>query len=252
VGQWDNESICPDGVERLRIKAEWPGIATAVGIVLILALIIVGSRDDFHLKDWQTLIAAGVAGVGVIVAARNVTRQIRIGILGREEDRIERELPGLRDARYFCSGFLTFRVTQSFYGITDAFAKEGFGLQGSTQTEEILKALPNTDQATRHIVQTRLLRCFRMAFYAEGAMNATKTLTDRIGDPSQWAHGELDKVHEQIHQMRERFNDMRERFSKAMDQLEEAIRSFDRKIELYEARSARIRKEIEAYFDEEK
>jgi hypothetical protein len=44
---------------------------------------------------------------------------------------------------------------------------------------------------------------------------------------------------------------MRDGFGKAMDQLEEAVRSFDRKIELYEARSARIRKEIEAYFDKD-
>jgi hypothetical protein len=36
-------------------KIELPGIATAVGVVLILTLIIVGSHDDFHLKDWQPL-----------------------------------------------------------------------------------------------------------------------------------------------------------------------------------------------------
>jgi hypothetical protein len=52
-------------------KPEWPGIATAVGIALILTLVIVGGREDFHLKEWQTLatgflalLAAGAAYLG--------------------------------------------------------------------------------------------------------------------------------------------------------------------------------------------
>jgi hypothetical protein len=42
-------------------KVEWPGIATTVGLALIATLIIVGSKDDFHLKDWQPLMAAVLA-----------------------------------------------------------------------------------------------------------------------------------------------------------------------------------------------
>ena len=49
-------------------KSKWPGIATAVAIVLILTLIVVGSRDDFHLKDWQPLMAAVVALAGGALA----------------------------------------------------------------------------------------------------------------------------------------------------------------------------------------
>jgi hypothetical protein len=49
-------------------KPEWPGVATTVGIVLILALIVVGSRDDFHLKDWQTLMAGAFVLCEVMLA----------------------------------------------------------------------------------------------------------------------------------------------------------------------------------------
>jgi hypothetical protein len=59
-------------------KVEWPGITTSVGVVLILTLIILGSRGDFHLKEWQTLItgvltliAAGVAYWGATASARH-------------------------------------------------------------------------------------------------------------------------------------------------------------------------------------
>jgi hypothetical protein len=51
-------------------KPEWPGIATAVGALLILTLIAAGSRDDFHLKDWQPLMAAVIALGGAAVVFR--------------------------------------------------------------------------------------------------------------------------------------------------------------------------------------
>jgi hypothetical protein len=49
-------------------KVEWPGVTTAAALVLIIASIIVGSRDEFHLKDWQTLIAGVLALAGGALA----------------------------------------------------------------------------------------------------------------------------------------------------------------------------------------
>ncbi|TFV71688.1 hypothetical protein E4K64_25510 [Bradyrhizobium frederickii] len=57
-------------------KGEWPGIATAVGCLLLLALAIVGSKDSFHLKDWQTTIAAIVAFCGAVIAYQGVMARI--------------------------------------------------------------------------------------------------------------------------------------------------------------------------------
>jgi hypothetical protein len=49
---------------------EWPGIATAVGILFLIGLIAVGSRDDFHLKDWQPLMASILAIGGALIVYR--------------------------------------------------------------------------------------------------------------------------------------------------------------------------------------
>jgi hypothetical protein len=49
-------------------------------------------------KDWQTLIAAGIA-VGAAAIWHNVTRQLRLQAKIREEDRMEAALPGLREAQ---------------------------------------------------------------------------------------------------------------------------------------------------------
>jgi hypothetical protein len=55
------------------------------------------SLDD--LAKWQTLIGACITATGVFVAAYNVTRQMRVAARTREEDRLEREIPGLQSAR---------------------------------------------------------------------------------------------------------------------------------------------------------
>jgi hypothetical protein len=68
-------------------KMEWPGIATAVGIILILTLILVGWRDDFHLKDWQPLIAAFVALAGGALAYRGAMAKVE-----QDADKNKREL----------------------------------------------------------------------------------------------------------------------------------------------------------------
>ncbi|MCP2209454.1 hypothetical protein [Bradyrhizobium diazoefficiens] len=58
------------------------------------------------IKEWQPIIGASITGLGVIVAAWNVTRQMRLAARGREQDRIEKELPGLRSAHNLVLRFL--------------------------------------------------------------------------------------------------------------------------------------------------
>jgi hypothetical protein len=79
-------------------KIEWPGIATAVGIVWILTLIGVGSRDDFHLKDYATVVAAFVAVGGAMLAYHGAMAKIY-----EDQVRERRELD--RKGWVFTSGF---------------------------------------------------------------------------------------------------------------------------------------------------
>jgi hypothetical protein len=50
-------------------------------------------------SNYQTLIGATIAAAGILVASRKVTRQLRQGVLAREEDRIERDRARLLDLR---------------------------------------------------------------------------------------------------------------------------------------------------------
>lgn len=71
-------------------KAEWPGIATAVGCCLILAIIIVGSPGAFHLQEWQQSIAAIVALFAATVAYRGVMRKIEFDRDAAAEEKLRR------------------------------------------------------------------------------------------------------------------------------------------------------------------
>jgi hypothetical protein len=58
------------------------------------------------------MIGGSVAGVAIFFASRNVTRQMRRGAEGREQDRIDRDLPGLRAALSFLSKFAALIETE--------------------------------------------------------------------------------------------------------------------------------------------
>jgi hypothetical protein len=67
-------------------KPEWPGIATTVGVLLLFALIYLATRDDFHLKDWQTLIAGAFAVSGGFLAYKGAMAKVtQDGDLARRE-----------------------------------------------------------------------------------------------------------------------------------------------------------------------
>jgi hypothetical protein len=59
----------------------------AVGIVLILTLVGVGWRDDFHLKDYASVIAAFVAVGGALLAYHGAMAKVY-----EDRDRERREL----------------------------------------------------------------------------------------------------------------------------------------------------------------
>jgi hypothetical protein len=204
------------------------------------------------IREWQTLVASflAICGVGftAFIAVQNVTRQLKINVYSREEDRIERMLPGLREAEYFASGFLQYRVTQSFIGIVEAFRSDGFGIAHSTYQKDIEKALPNTDGATRRTVERRLYSCFRWAGHTEGAAQAIRSGIAQTSNALEWEPSELEKKRAEIDVHRKNFPRYRQQFANAMDQLEAEILNIRKKIEIYENRVVRIREELERYF----
>jgi hypothetical protein len=96
-----------EGHQRDRVNQRYDLLAisllmfTAVFAVWLVALPI----NLEVIRKWQTLLGILITGLGVLVAAWNVTRQMRSAARVREQDRIERELPGLRAASFLLARF---------------------------------------------------------------------------------------------------------------------------------------------------
>jgi hypothetical protein len=217
-------------------------------VILTVWLGILGPVNISSVEHWQTLIAAAVAGLGIYFAVRNVSRQIRINILLREEDRLDKHLPGLRNAVNFLEPFLIFRSVTAFHGTTGEFARLGFGGAGSTMEKDVEKALPVTDDATRAKVLDHLFEAYRRALTAEGTRALKEELERTNVDVFQWDPNEVKKLRGEITGAQMRFVRERAEFSDQMEKVATLVDDIKSNITRYERRRVQIRREVERYF----
>lgn len=128
--------------------------------------------DEPWIKTYQGLVGAflGIAsgGIGLGVATFNVLRQMRINLISREEDRIERTLPGLRDARaYLYDLMIRLRPIEPsmfddaivYIGINEIAAIDGV----------VERSLPRADDRVRQVVVNALYGIAAAAFAIRAA-----------------------------------------------------------------------------------
>lgn len=97
---------------------------------------------------WQTLIGGVFTFTGIVVASWNVTRQMKLAARSREQDRIEREVPGLRSAYSFTQRFeFLVKNDASAKRILDEFSAVGLleltGPDFAMAVEKLLPAVPD-------------------------------------------------------------------------------------------------------------
>jgi hypothetical protein len=208
-----------------------------------------GPRSDW-LGFAGAIIAATLTSVVAVAAIYFATKQIRINVLLREEDRIDKLLPGLRNAINFIEPFLDLKALTTMNGAVSGFQLLGFGANGSTLEKDIERALPATDDATRAEVLSGLHRAYGLARAAEGSRTFKETLeaTRDADPPSAWAPGHYEKLNREIAQAASKFEAHRSQFANYMDELFALSLRCRQRIERYERRRIHIRTEIEEYF----
>jgi len=115
---------------------------------------------------WQTLIGGFVTGSGVLVASWNVTRQMRLAARGREQDKLERELPGLRAAA-FLLGRISLAIGKAPNGAKILKELKDCGFDRTKHVDfvqQVIDALPSTFDFTRRELALQLykLRVFAL------------------------------------------------------------------------------------------
>lgn len=225
--------------------------ALMLSAMLAVWLGLFGPLDPSKVQLWQPLIAAGIAAAGVAftayVAVRNVSKQVRINILGREEDRIARELPGLRDALAFCECF-DFIDESYFPNATSFFLERRIGLPDSHIDRDVANALPFTDAATRLRLERLTQNLWSCATNAEWHLEHIRRLNSEISVLDAAATEASKEFEEKIADQRVTLDDFRGRFWDSKKEFDAEVAAINRKIEIYELRLVRIRQEIEVYF----
>jgi hypothetical protein len=198
-----------------------------------------------NLKEWQTLIGAGVAILAATIAWLNFRRQLfeqrrtlRINLVSREEERIERAMPGLRAANMLLVNLVAYiGADVSAHNILSIYEKYGMkqlgDIRGASET-----ALATCEPVLRDRVESQITGLFLAAEHflkteVEGPMqqaeaeSPTSDTAKRLLNDVSWqiAKKDLAEQHKglialqvEIEQHIERFQEMQPRFRKAVEE----------------------------------
>jgi hypothetical protein len=197
-----------------------------------------------------SVLTSVVAAVAIYFAYLGIREQIRVGVLAREEDRLVRELPGLRDAHE-----LLLRIHSVFgdrrgsYGILDQFRELGFERSGSTPTKDCKALLPDTDDTTIVQVRRAISNAIQAGVDAEAKTNSADRIDVQLYEPDRWEKADYNKLRQTAEDLRWGSADAMTKFRAAIGAIRELAQDFEARIELYEARLPKIRRAMSEYFD---
>jgi hypothetical protein len=224
------------------------GVAAAVASAAFLGLIVGASLNANDLpnpKEWQTLIAASVAVIAAWIAWTNVKKQLamqrealRINLMSREEDRMEEQLPGLKDAVILLGRL---RVPTQFgrpaLGQIKATVSEAGIAPADNVDERLERLLPRTDYETRKLVGSVVTLLRYQAALLEAAQSMLRE-AERGNDPKE--------IESALASVRLIEGDA----VNAIDSVQKLSETFRLRIESKQQRIPRFRRQIEAFFAE--
>jgi hypothetical protein len=206
------------------------------------------------LLPYQTLISATVAAVGIVVATyvavRNVSMQLRINVISREEERIEKTLPGLREAVGCIQHIRTeFRVGSPHIWLNRFNALADFDPSKDRLDDKLKALMPLADAETRQrvllVIETILERATSAAAdesrylqIVNGAQHRREIEMNVIGEARAQAKVAQTGINFKLTAL---YTAMRE-----LQPLEEQL---VRRVDLYEKRLPEFRRKVERYFE---
>lgn len=198
------------------------GLALSLTFLLVVGIPMLAGPIDA--RTWfgfgGSLIGGVCTIVAIIVATRNVNRQLRVSLVGREEERLERELPQLRELHFFLGNLLTLAASGHADTILGQIERE-YRLGPGIRTEDRLSGilpLANQQDRANAIYHVDMLRAICVRLIAAAKYKSDNASAEKL----------LDYVRDAI----------------ARDEIRAA-----NKIAAYESRLSIFRRELEAYFE---
>jgi hypothetical protein len=229
-------------------------LAMALGVFLSVSIPLVVSTNAINSTAWisfsGSIIGGAVAIAAVVVATRNVRRQVRVGLLSREEERIEAVLPGLREI----AGYLD-RLLKQFRSISGDKVIRVINDFNEIETEEhslsdkLKEFVPNADERSRQRLHLILQGILVHAYHASQAEKHFVTSKARLLREKD-AGLVVNEISQTARTAETSLNSKVRALQSGMAELREFEKEILRTINLFEARLPRFREELEAYFDE--
>jgi hypothetical protein len=228
-------------------------VAVALGAVVVGLVVgnVLGVRKGFDVREWQTTMGVAVAIVAAGIAWVNVRTTLRVNLISREEDRMERTLPGLNEPVTLLAplvGALRELKHKEFAITIINSALPGFGSETAKLSEAVENQLPSTDGPTRHRVTESLKVLIRKSAELSAAWKEFERATSDLRDIGQFATNSREAVNASV-------EDAKSLVQERLVGVEDAVRSIERlhrelqgRIEMYERRLPIFRKRIEDFF----
>jgi hypothetical protein len=239
--------------QKIRVRIPLSAIAAVlVGVAVGFVLgNILGVRKAIDIKEWQTTIGVVVAVAAATVAWINVQTTLRVNLISREEDRMERTLPGLTEAAKLLTSLVgDLRALQhKEFSITTIYgALPGFGDEAATLPEAVEKQTPNTDGPTRHRVTEGLKTLITKSAELQAAWSEFERASSDSRDIAQFAEEAKEGVRRAVQEARRLIDERLRGFEEALSSLERLQGELQGRIETFERRLPVFRKRIEAFF----
>jgi hypothetical protein len=234
------------------MKPKLPGLPTFSALMLCVVLTawlgIWGPIDLEKVWRWQTLIGAAFTGLGILAASWNVTRQMGLTARSREEDRLEKEIPGLNAAFVFMSRLenMVGRVWP-VETIIRILERNGQTSYGPKIIEDIERILPTThDQVRREIAQLIMSLRTTIKMY-DGAENFYKQSQADLQNANEFNLGFVAQAEATFASAELAFRSITAEYNRATEGFETFYRDLGIRIETSRARLKLLRSNHERY-----
>ena len=226
-------------------------LAMALGVFLSVAIPLIVSVNTINSTAWigfcGSILGGAIALIAVVVTTRNVRRQLRVNLLSREEDRMEEELPGLRQA----FEFLDYCRTQFLPDpnqILETLRGRGIEVDKQMSLDDFAQQFSMTDKRTLRMVFELIDRIISRCHAFSKARAQLETLQqEMINDISVFFEQRKQWRSTQTIDVARHF----EILKGYLDALNAAASGLDDRIERTNRRLLSFREEIEEYFEPE-
>jgi len=226
-----------------------------IGILLGAALQAGWSIVDMaeSAKQWQTLIAAVitivVTVIGLLLAWKSAKQQLRINVVGREEDRIERSLAGLKDAAALLANVSLAIAPKRAVAFAGGILDDLIDRKSEQHIEQAIAAkIPNADNN----IQQRVCELFRELYWRSSTAQATAKQVEQLRqiykEPNEFSLSDQNKIKEELAEARVANELAHRKAREAISKVKKLEDEFDAKIQRWATRLPKLRKEIDIFF----